>query len=70
MSYEAYYVCAKCKKELTDHQRSYSSGVCPYCGHVKPGTFCEVYKKSRLVEAPKPKTDQPKKGFWAWLLRG
>lgn len=33
-------VCVECDKKLSDRQRGYSGGICPFCGHNSYGTFC------------------------------
>ena len=35
-------VCTECNKRLSDSQKMYSSGICPYCGHNSNGTVCDT----------------------------
>ena len=44
--WHAHFFCSKCKQEMTDHQRSYSFGVCPMCGHADDSTICDTYTVS------------------------
>lgn len=37
------FVCKSCKNYLSQYQVMYSGGVCPHCGHHKPGTMLDVY---------------------------
>lgn len=33
------YECSKCQHTMSDSVRSYSDGVCPYCGNISCTTF-------------------------------
>lgn len=37
-------VCVKCHKELTDNQRYYSKGICPFCGESSNSTIVDTMK--------------------------
>jgi predicted RNA-binding Zn-ribbon protein involved in translation (DUF1610 family) len=41
--------CSTCEHYVTDHTRSYSHGVCPYCGAVSNGSTIDCVKSSVQV---------------------
>jgi DNA-directed RNA polymerase subunit RPC12/RpoP len=55
----AIYRCVDCNKLLSDHERMYSDGVCPYCGFrgenaativdTKNGSARRVYEEGYLL---------------------
>jgi predicted RNA-binding Zn-ribbon protein involved in translation (DUF1610 family) len=59
--YVAVYRCTKCKARLSNHELMYSSGVCPYCGHVTPtrGTVCDYEKSVEQIDEPRQHEPQP-----------
>lgn len=44
--YKAQYTCIACSHVLSDRERCYHDGVCPFCGHVTNGTVCDTDKLS------------------------
>ncbi len=45
--WEYYEVCSKCEGTLSDHEVTYSGGVCPHCGHNSSYTVCDHRKVVR-----------------------
>ena len=54
----AVHVCLKCEVRLSNHDRMYSHGVCPYCGYSSDSNICDCTK--RVVKLPEKKWYQ----FW------
>ncbi len=46
-NWECSFECKKCFWELSDSQKFYSYGVCPYCGHSSNSTICSTRKRIR-----------------------
>lgn len=49
MKYETAWYCVECDHELTNHERMYSYGRCPYCGYKSlfACTIVETYEAKR-----------------------
>lgn len=37
--------CIRCGDEMSNHQRMYSNGICPYCGLDDLSTICNTYNQ-------------------------
>lgn len=46
--YVAGWKCSKCLVPLSDNQRMYSHGVCPFCGYDSDSTICNTETVVRL----------------------
>jgi len=69
IKFQIAYFCVECEHELSDKERSYSKGVCPYCGHIEPGTICATTEKARqFIRYRKPwwMFWSDPKGFWRY----
>lgn len=40
--WHAHHICKNCKGEMTEHQRKWSFGVCPYCAYCDGSTVCDT----------------------------
>jgi predicted RNA-binding Zn-ribbon protein involved in translation (DUF1610 family) len=45
--WHAAYFCVACGEELSSDEVMYSSGVCPWCGHVSNTTVCRTETRVR-----------------------
>jgi DNA-directed RNA polymerase subunit RPC12/RpoP len=44
--WESGYRCTECKGDMTRHEKMYSQGVCPTCGHISFSTVCSTEQYS------------------------
>lgn len=44
IQYDYLLVCPETQRQLSTDQHMYSGGVCPHCGHSKPGSITHSEK--------------------------
>lgn len=55
MKYKTIWFCIECDHKLTDHERMYSHGRCPYCGfkHKDACTIVKTREEAKRIEEKK-----------------